>query len=384
MRIVVNTISTKKGSGGAFQIAYNFLMETLKHSEIEWYYITSNDIDEAVGEKFESLKGDRYFVFPTQPDFGRTYKRVKKELSIWEDRYKPDVIYTISSPCYFSFKTHEVMRFANAYVTNPTKESWKVMPWKAWLRMRLYRLNQIRLLRKAEYLITQSDAVKKGLIRITGLPDCRVKVVPNVLPLVFKNARVEHVADNKWIDVLCIAAPVPHKNLDIISSVIRVLKDKYGIGNVRFHLTIPEDTSLYKRIASDFSSNGLSECLVNHGRCTQQQLIDIYNQGDICLLPTLLETFSASSLEAMYFGLPIVATDFEFNREVIDDAGLYYKPMDAEDAASKIALIIKDKTVEIDLKEKMAKRIVSFNDYGTHFVSIVNFLTDIVHNNLPK
>ena len=54
MRIAVNTISTKKVSGGGFQIAYNFLMETLKHhDDVEWYYITSSDVDEIVNAKMD-------------------------------------------------------------------------------------------------------------------------------------------------------------------------------------------------------------------------------------------------------------------------------------------------------------------------------------------
>ena len=66
MRIAVNTISTKKQSGGAYQIAYNFLKETLKHQDdVEWYYITSSDVDESVGNEFESIREDKFFVFPS-------------------------------------------------------------------------------------------------------------------------------------------------------------------------------------------------------------------------------------------------------------------------------------------------------------------------------
>lgn len=67
MKILINTISTKKHAGGAFQISQNFMLKTLEHSDIEWYYITSQDVDDAIGYKFAHLRGTRYFVFPTQP-----------------------------------------------------------------------------------------------------------------------------------------------------------------------------------------------------------------------------------------------------------------------------------------------------------------------------
>ena len=354
------------------------MMETLKHqNDVEWYYLTSEDVDEALGDDFKHLKGSQYFVFPTQPDFRDSYGRVKKELAQWEVDYKIDVIYTISSPCYFSFKTPEVMRFANAWVTNPNKYAWQAMPFKDWLRMKLYRVNQMRMLRKAKYIITQSETVGKGLVQKLGLPEQQVKVVPNVLPKVFNTIAVEKTLDTKYVDIACVAAPFPHKNLIIIPRVIKALKDKYGITNVRVHLTIPEEDATFKHIVTETAGYGFEGSIVNHGRCPQKQLSDVYNHCSICFLPSLLETFSATSLEAMYFGLSIVATDFEFNREVIQDAGLYYQPDNAEDAADKIATIIQDDSLYEELQEKMKKRLAVYSDYGKHFKAIKDFLVSV-------
>lgn len=86
MKILINTISTKKHSGGAFQISQNFMLKSLEHSDVEWYYVASQDLDDAIGDKFAHLKGERYFIFPTQPDFKGSYNRVKKELAKLEDK----------------------------------------------------------------------------------------------------------------------------------------------------------------------------------------------------------------------------------------------------------------------------------------------------------
>ena len=383
MKIAVNTISTKKHAGGAYQIAYNFLMETLKHQDdVEWFYITSSDVDEAVGKEFASLRGQRYFVFPTQPDFKGSYRRVKRELVQWEEKYKPDVVYTISSPCYFTFKATEVMRFANAWITNPNQESWSVLPWKKWLEMRFYRIVQIGLLKKAKYIVTQSETVKQGLIRITGLEQNHIKVVPNVLPKVFSDTAVERKGRDEVFDVICAASHSPHKNLEIIPDVLKALKEKHKITNVRFHLTISEDNPFLWKIVKRCEVFGAENGIVNHGRCSQKQLCAIYNNSDFCFLPSLLETFSASSLEAMYFGLCIVASDFDFNKEVIDDAGLYYKAMNASEAADKIAMLVKDDTLCQDLRRKMANRLPLYSDYGKHFGAIKNFLHEVATKSL--
>lgn len=123
MRILVNTVSTKKISGGAFQISQNFLLKTLEHRDVEWYYITSQDLDDVIGEQFNNIRGKRYFSLPTQPDFKHTYAKVKKQIKLLEQQIKPDVVYSITAPSYFTFEATEVMRFTNPLVTHPNKYS---------------------------------------------------------------------------------------------------------------------------------------------------------------------------------------------------------------------------------------------------------------------
>ena len=81
MKVLVNTISAKKQAGGAFQVSQNFLLQSLSCTEIDWYYFVSKDIDDVIGTHFSQYKNHNYFVFPTQPDFRRSYLRVKKQLS---------------------------------------------------------------------------------------------------------------------------------------------------------------------------------------------------------------------------------------------------------------------------------------------------------------
>ena len=51
MKVIVNTISTKKNAGRSLSNFAEFLLKSLEHTEIEWYYITSQDLDDAIGEK---------------------------------------------------------------------------------------------------------------------------------------------------------------------------------------------------------------------------------------------------------------------------------------------------------------------------------------------
>lgn len=381
MKVLINTISTKKHSGGAFQIAQNFLLKSLDITDVEWYYLTSQDIDDAIGDRFESKRKVHYYSFPTQPDFKGSYKQVRKKVAELEARIQPDVVYSITAPSYFTFKTREVMRFTNPWVTHPNKYSWSTMTFLPKLKQWLYCLNQKRLMKAAYAFVTQTETTKKGIMRITGKPSEKVCVVNNVLPGVFKTMENTPIVEEDWINVACVGNPVPHKNFDIIPYVIDELA-KLGIENVRFHTTIPSDSPMYERVNNKAEEMGYHDHIFNHGRVTQKELGEMYRRCQLCFLPTLLEVFSASTVEAMYYNLPIVATDFPFNTEVLADACLYYEPKNAKDAADKFAKMIADKDLQATMRERMARQLAIYGDYDAHFNAIKEYLIKVAKNEI--
>lgn len=378
MRILVNTVSTKKISGGAFQISQNFLLKTLEHRDVEWYYITSQDLDDVIGEQFNNIRGKRYFSLPTQPDFKHTYAKVKKQIKLLDQQIKPDVVYSITAPSYFTFEATEVMRFTNPLVTHPNKYSKSTQTWIERIRTWLYCKNQVRLMKKAHFFITQTETTKQGILRITGLPENHVCVVNNVLPSVFKQMDNTPIVEDDFINIACVGNPVPHKNFDILPDVLIELK-RLGIENVRFHTTIPFDHPLNNKLKKHLNELGMMKNWKNYGRISQKELGAMYQRCQLCYLPTLLEVFSASTVEAMYFNLPIVATNFSFNTEVLADSSLYYEPKNAKAAAQQLAKLIADKALQEDMKEKMKIQLAKYGDYDKHFNAIKAFLLEVAN-----
>ena len=81
----------------------------------------------------------------------------------------------------------------------------------------------------------------------------------------------------------------------------------------------------------------------------------------------------------MYYGLPIVATDFDFNTEILDDSALYYKPKNAADAASKFVQLFDDEILQETCKQKMQQQLNKYSDYDAHFNAIKSFLIDVAN-----
>ena len=60
--------------------------------------------------------------------------------------------------------------------------------------------------------------------------------------------------------------------------------------------------------------------LINVGPLKQHELSGYYHHSSALILPTLIESFTATYLEAMHFDCPVLTSDLDFAREVCGPA----------------------------------------------------------------
>src|SRR5690606_34568379 len=108
-----------------------------------------------------------------------------------------------------------------------------------------------------------------------------------------------------------------------IPSVAKVLKDN-GY-RVKFIVTAPDNSDVWSSISINATRIGVDDSIENVGVLGLNECLHYYKESDIVFLPTLLEVFSATYLEAMAMGKPIVTTDFEFSRAICGAAALYFE-----------------------------------------------------------
>ena len=145
---------------------------------------------------------------------------------------------------------------------------------------------------------------------------------------------------------------------------------------------MPVDSDVWARIEQALKTEQLEERVVNHGNMRLTELAKLYRSCRFCFLPSVLETFSASTIEAMYFDLKTVASDLSFNTEVMQDACLYFEPMNAESAAGQIAKLIANKGLQDELSIKMKKRLKNYTDFKKYYNDTVDYLVKVARNEL--
>lgn len=106
------------------------------------------------------------------------------------------------------------------------------------------------------------------------------------------------------------------------------------------------------RLLKDIKKLGLGEYVINIGPLPRESLAAYYKHCDCLMMPTLLESFSTTYLEAMHYGLPILTSDLDFAREVCGDAALYFDSNDVEGMKNTLVRLKRDPQLREDLIAK--------------------------------
>ena len=334
MDVLVNATTLVKGGG--IQVAASFIAESLKDDAgIRWHYAISAQ----VAAELESLgcRVDEAEVFQTSPTRDKAQRRRLLEL---EQRLAPDVVFSVFGPAYVRFRAPHLCGVAVGWVTHSTRLAFATLPGPlARLRTFLMCVFKGFWLRFADRWVVEAENARRGMQRRLRIDPDRVDVVPNTCAAVFSDAGLpaaQPPSRGETLRLLYVSAYYPHKNIEIIPEVAAALARRAPDLDFEFVVTLPTDEPDAERILQRAEELGVGSRVRNAGRVNLMQLIDLYRDVQLCFMPSLLETFSATYPEAMALGRPIVTSDLDFARASCGDAAQYYAATDPEAAATTI------------------------------------------------
>lgn len=101
--------------------------------------------------------------------------------------------------------------------------------------------------------------------------------------------------------------------------------------------------------------------LVFTGYVEDADLAALYAGAYAYTSASLHEGFGLPGVEAMQFGLPLAVSNIEVFNEIYDDAAIYFNPLDFQDIAAKLYLLVKDNQFHAQLQQKSVKRAENFS-----------------------
>ncbi|SMO41498.1 glycosyltransferase family 4 protein [Fodinibius sediminis] len=366
MKVIINAAAIYKG--GAEQVVHSFINECRSITVNDYYIFLCNNI-------YNSLDldafGSNFHFYRMERRTGASFLNIIKTSRYFnrlERKINPDVVISTGGHGYWIPKAPLITAFNIPHYIYPESPYFNKISSKKKIYWKIKKHFDLYFYRQSDAIIVQTDDVNKRLKKL--LKNVEVHTVSNTINGVFSDSISQEKKLPPKVDgevrLLTISSNYGHKNLDIILEVVdELLKNK--ITNVKFVLTLPEDAF------TRFNEEKYQQHIINVGPVPIDHCPTLYSECDMMFLPTLLECFSASYVEAMAMGKPILTSDLPFAKTVCRKAAVYFNPMEPVDISNKIINLIQNPEIQENLISEGKKNLKLFNtpkERAKRFLSI--------------
>lgn len=332
-KVVIDASNIKVGGG--LQVSLS-LIHYLMNNEIDdliFFYIVS----EKVLEQIENKEHEQIYLVSTGIKTLNPCSSSSISIRRTLGDIQPDLIFTVFGPSFYNWPScKRLIGFANAWIVEKNTIAYQKLNLfdRCLTKVKNFILRAL-LYRDNAHYVTETNHIRDRFLHVYKKEPDIISVVPNAIPYMYdSHLKLDpHIIPdfNDTFKFITISADYPHKNISIIEDVGDIL-DKRGLKFI-FLVTLPKDS--YEK-----KSNSFKKYTYNLGPIKVSDCPMYYSYADAMFLPTLLECFSVSYLEAMACNTPILTSDFSFAREVCDDAALYFDPLSASSIADQLEQII--------------------------------------------
>lgn len=140
--------------------------------------------------------------------------------------------------------------------------------------------------------------------------------------------RIARCGEDRPLQIAYVAFYRNYKNFHVVFESLRLLRER-GVG-ANLHLTLDESKREVRELLAEANAYGIRDHIVNHGELPPRALDELYRGAEVFVFPSTCESFGFPQVEAMSFGLPIIAADTLVNREICSFAASFFPPTDTE------------------------------------------------------
>jgi glycosyltransferase involved in cell wall biosynthesis len=261
------------------------------------------------------------------------------------EREKPDVLFSSANfamlrcPCPQVLLVRNPIYFSQEYLT-------QILP-KRGLALRaetaVRRWLVAQSVRAATCLMTPSRAMLDDLARFVPLDRNRVVVNPYGVPRTRVRQNLRAVRPAAPLKLLWVSHYADHKNLMTLLRAVEKLRSRLPIpieliltldaqGESGQHTSMPEEERALLR--------ELGPMVRQVGVQSYEGVWRLYEECDVFVFPSLIESFGHPLVEAMAAQLPIVASNIPIHREICGSAARWFTPSDDEELAGALQRLL--------------------------------------------
>lgn len=373
MKIAVNLfLASPKSVTGAFVYIQNILPALSRAGKENIYFLLGHqETIDYFKTLFKDFSNIRYRVFDIRRDiftnplnaFGKLLARIKNDYRAREDIIAQEVqtfLRKNNITVYFSpTQTIFPMNLRGVkHITTILDLQFEYFPENfpaSYLEKR--RRDARHAINHSDSLIAISKYTKKSLIENYDARPEKIKVI-YFAPHEIKNTPPTVTLPQEFI--FYPAAIWPHKNHLVLIKALSTLKDRFP----SLHAVcagIVKNKDLKDALEHAAELGGIAGRVFFPGYMSGGNLRSMYAHAKALVFPSAFEGFGIPLIEAMRFGLPVVAADNSSITEVVDGAGILVETGSAEMLAAAIEKVLIDSTLRNTLIKQGRERAAMFS-----------------------
>jgi glycosyltransferase involved in cell wall biosynthesis len=309
--------ATNIHQGGGWSLLHALLKSL--HSETQFVLC----LDERMSVH-EDMK-DNFQVKQVKPS---VMQRLNAELWLAQNVTAEDTVLCFGNlPPLFKLRGHTIVFVQNRYLIDDV--SLDKFPLRVGLRLAIERQWLKLKMSNAEEFVVQTPTMKRLLeIKTQGF------VPISVLPFVAKpdgyarNLAHEKLAKGHEFDFLYVASGEPHKNHQRLIEAWSLLAEEGLFPSLCLTLEEHRFAELCREIENKRQQYGLQ--VTNVGGLSHSEVLALYAKAGAVIYPSNFESFGIPLIEARQAGLPVLASELDYVRDVLDPEQTF----DSESAVS--------------------------------------------------
>jgi glycosyltransferase involved in cell wall biosynthesis len=364
--------------GGGVKNSAIFIKYALTYNEIDWVFVVSEPVMEILEEW--NISSSKIYLFSSSPARDKT---ARKKLFDLAEENNVDLVFTLAGPAYVNFNRLHILGISNPYVTHVDFQGLSVgNNFFQFIKAFLLLAYQAYYSRKADFWLFQTNESRNGFVKRYLIDKKKTNIISNAIGNEFLDYYAKQkpiICDlKKTINIFCPASGYPHKCLHMIPAIAKELSsinhEKYKF---KFILTIQDDSRVWSKIKAESKKLNVEQNITNIGPYNYANVLSVIDSASMIFVPSILETFSASYLEAFASKRPLITSNKGFAKDICKGAAIYVDSLNALHSAVAIDQLIRNKETQKALIEKGENIINEYGNQEDRVNSIIIFLNDI-------
>ncbi len=375
-KILINGVNSK--SGGGLSILTNYLKLLSEDSNVSkhnYFVLAASDVD------LSDFCTDNIFVENVSCFISSTYASpfiYEYYLPKYIDNNQFDIVFNMGD-LIINTNCPQLYLFDWPYAVYPEHSIWKFMD----IKSKLNRLVKLSYFKKRisfnGLVLAQTSVTAAKLKSIYGIKN--VVIVPNAVSIDnYENIITKDFMLPQKTNLLYLTYYYPHKNLEIFLPLAKKIKDN----NLDFRIVITIDKTQHvkaRQLLEKIKILKLDDIIINVGAVHMRDVPSLYKQCNGLLMPTLLESFSGTYVEAMHHEIPIFTSNFDFADAVCGEAAIYFDPENANSIEDCLISSFENKDLLKDKVRKGRERLAELPNWSQTFNLFQAYLFKTIEDN---